>query len=56
MPHVDRGNTMLRLIRRSKYASIVVTRARATQRDKDPNTVPSRSHKLSSAQAEIPCQ
>lgn len=32
MPHVDRGNTMLRLIRRTKTASIVVTRARSTQR------------------------
>lgn len=32
MPHVDRGNTMLRLIRRTKTASIVVTRAWSTQR------------------------
>lgn len=52
MPHVDRGNTMLRRIRRTKYASIVVAEARSTQRDKDPNTVPSRSHRPSNAQAE----
>lgn len=32
MPHVDRGNAMLRLIRCTKTASIVVTRARSTQR------------------------
>lgn len=56
MPHVDRGDTMLRLVRRTKYASIVVTSVSSTQRDKDPNTVPSRSHRLSGAQADSPCQ
>lgn len=56
MPHVDRGNAMLKLICRTKYASIVVTKARTTHRDRDPNTVPSRFHGLSNAQADGPCQ
>lgn len=51
MPHVDRGNTMLKLIHRTRYASMAVSKASSTQRDKDPNTVPSRFHRLSSAQA-----